>query len=407
MSRFRYTALDNQGRTTKGELEAADTDQVLRFLHTEKLIPVQIAEATAPAAPGRPGWLGKRTTKAVKNVDLVGFFQELALLLHAGLPLDRALAAIASQSPHPGIVSLVQRIRDKVRGGSSLAAAMEAQEQVFSRLQIGLVRAGESAGVLEEVLARLAEYSERSQALREQVRAALTYPLILLAVSLISVLALLTYVVPQFQVMFADAEAQLPLATQVVIFMGDGLKRYGWLLILLGAGLFLMMRRAYARPKSRLAMDGYLLQLPLLGTLLRQMETARLCRTLGTLLHNGVTLLHALNIAQEGLGNRAMAAGLSPVISGLKSGSGLAGPLAKANILPPLAIHMLQVGEESGQMDTMLFRVAELYERETDRSIKRMLALLEPALILGLGVLIGGIIMSILLAIVSINQLAM
>ena len=129
--------------------------------------------------------------------------------------------------------------------------------------------------------------------------------------------------------------------------------------------------------------------------------------TLGTLLHNGVTLLHALNIAQEGLGNRAMAAGLGPVISGLKSGSGLAGPLAKANILPPLAIHMLQVGEESGQMDTMLFRVAELYERETDRSIKRMLALLEPALILGLGVLIGGIIMSILLAIVSINQLAM
>jgi general secretion pathway protein F len=407
MSRYRYTAMDSQGRTAKGELEAADTEQVLRFLRTERLIPIQIAEAAAQKASRRVKWLGKGRDKAVRSADLVGFFQELALLLHAGLPLDRALSAIASQSPHQGLVSLVQRIRDKVRGGSSLAAAMEAQEQVFTRLQIGLIRAGESAGVLEEVLARLAEYSERTQALREQVRAALTYPLILLAVSLISVLALLTYVVPQFQTMFADAEAQLPLATQVVIFLGNGLKQYGWLLVLLGAGLFLLVRRAYAKPRSRLAMDGYLLQAPLLGTLLRQMETARLCRTLGTLVRNGVTLLSALGIAQEGLGNRAMAAGLGPVVSGLKSGSGLAGPLAKAEILPPLAIHMLQVGEESGQLDTMLFRVAELYERETDRSVKRMLSLLEPALILGLGVLIGGIIMSILLAIVSINQLAM
>lgn len=407
MSRYRYTALDDQGRTTRGELEAADTEQVLRFLRTAQLIPVQIAEATAQRASRRSKWLGKRSDKPVRSADLVAFFQELALLLHAGLPLDRALSAIAAQSPHPGIVNLIQRIRDKVRSGSSLAAAMEAQKPVFSRLQVGLVRAGESAGVLEEVLARLAEYSERSQALKEQVRAALTYPLILLGVSLISVLALLTYVVPQFQAMFADAEAQLPLATRVVIFFGNGLKQYGWLLILIGGGLFLLLRRAYTRPRSRLVMDDYLLRTPLLGTLLRQMETARLCRTLGTLVRNGITLLNALNIAQEGLGNRAMAAGLSPAIGGLKSGSGLAGPLAKAQILPPLAIHMLQVGEESGQLDTMLFRVAELYERETDRSIKRMLSLLEPVLILGLGVLIGGIIMSILVAIVSINQLAM
>jgi general secretion pathway protein F len=283
---------------------------------------------------------------------------------------------------------------------------MEAQSSVFSRFYLNMIRAGEAGGSIEVVLARLAEFMERSKALQDSVTSALIYPLILLGVSGLSVVILLTFVVPQFQQLFADAGKALPLATQVVIAVGDGFRRYWWVGLLVIVGLVLTVQQQLSRPQTRYRWDGLLLRAPLLGDLVAKVEMARFARTLGTLLGNGVSLLAALAIVKETLTNQMLASALGDVAENLKAGQGLAEPLLAAGTFPKLAIHMIRVGEETGQLQEMLLQVADTYDGEVQSTVKRLLALLEPVLILGLGVIIAGIIMSILVAILSLNDLA-
>ena len=300
---------------------------------------------------------------------------------------------------------MLQTVRDEVRGGKSLSQAIDMHRMVFSRFYVNIVRAGEAGGALGVVLTRLADTMERNKELRESVKSALIYPTILIAVAVTSVMVLLGFVVPQFQQTFAQAGKALPLPTEIVIFLGTGLRKYWWLLLIIIFATVWIARRRLRSPEVRFRWDGRLLRVPLLGDLLAKVEVARFARTLATLLGNGVTLLSGLSIIKETMTNSVLAQALDGVVTRLREGKGFGVPLAETGVYPRLATQMILVGEESGKLEEMLNRVAEVYDREVQVAVKRFLAVLEPALILGLAVLIGGIVFSILLGVMGMSEL--
>ena len=405
MPLYRYEAVDAAGDTLRDELDAASPEAAIERLRDQGLLPLAVAEAKGGWLRGGFGqpWFRKRRSLSQKSIIVLT--QQLSSLLNAGMPLDRALTILLGVAEDEQSRALLERVQEKVRGGSSLADALEAQG-VFSRFYLNMIRAGEAGGALEAVLKRLTDFLERSRALRESVTSALIYPIILLTVAALSVIILLTFVVPQFQRLFADAGKALPLATQIVIAVGDGFRHYWWVGVLVIGLIVTVVRRQLNRPESRLRWDRGLLRLPLFGDLIGKVETARMARTLGTLLGNGVSLLNALTIVRETLSNQVLIAALGEVAEQVKAGRGLADPLLDADAFPKLAVQMIRVGEETGQLQEMLLQVADTYDGEVQTAVKRMLTLLEPILILGLGVIIAGIIMSILVAILSLNQLA-
>lgn len=405
MPRYRYEAVDASGEVVRDELDAATLDAAIARLRDQGLLPLAVNEAKSGFLRGGFGQplFSKRRALSRKTIALLT--QQLASLLHAGMPLDRALTILIGVTEDEQAKPVLERVQEKVRGGSSLADALEVQG-VFSRFYLNMVRAGEAGGALDVVLKRLTEFLERSQALRETVTSALIYPIILLSVSALSVIILLTFVVPQFQRLFADAGKALPLATQIVIAVGDGFRYYWWVGAILFVLLSAVARQQLSRPESRARWDDWFLRLPLFGDLIAKVETARLSRTLGTLLGNGVSMLNALTIVRETLSNQVLAGALGEVAEHVKTGRGLADPLLEAGRFPKLAVQMIRVGEETGQLQEMLLQVADAYDGEVQTAVKRLLTLLEPALILGLGVIIAGIIMSILVAILSLNDLA-
>ena len=403
MAQFRYKAATNAGEISEGEIEARDESAALARLQSFGLIPIRIVKDSA--ATGGPSRASLFSRKRVTQDQLGALTTELATLLRSGLPLDRALEILISLSPSPHLQTLLTRIRDEVRGGAALSKAMESHPAVFSRFYVGMIRAGEAGGALGTVLARIAEFMERSKELKETVASALIYPSILVLASVTSVLLLLVFVVPQFSQMFEQSGKALPLATEIVIQAGSLLRQYWWCLPL---GAFLVWRYfawQMSRPASKAAWDARFLHLPLAGDLLTKIEVARFARTLGTLVNNGIPLLPALGVVKDTVGNSVIAHGLESARDQLQAGQGLSKPLLATGIFPPLAVHMIGVGEETGQLHEMLVRIADVYDREVSLAVKRMLALLEPVLILGLGLVIGGIIISILLAILKVNSL--
>jgi general secretion pathway protein F len=279
------------------------------------------------------------------------------------------------------------------------------QDGQFPRLYINMVRAGEAGGALDQVLDRLADYLERLSELRQTVTSALVYPSILLVVAGLSVIMLLVFVVPQFTVLFEDMGEALPLPTQIVVATGDLFRNYWWAMLVGIAAIAAALEQWLKDPAVRSRLDHRILDLPLFGELVWKMETARLCHTLATLLKNGLPLLSALTLAKEVVSNRKMAGLLSEASDELKHGRGLAGPLVRLEVLPDLALQMIRVGEESGSLDEMLAKVASIYDRETRNSVQSLLTLLEPILIIGLGIVVAGIIISILMAILGANEL--
>lgn len=405
MPRYRYEAVDAAGETLRDELEAASQEAAIERLRDQGLLPLSVVETKGGFLRVNLGQslFSKRRSLSAKAIMLLT--QQLSNLLNAGMPLDRALTILIGVTDDDPSKALIERVQEKVRGGTNLADALEAQG-AFSRFYLNMIRAGETGGALEVVLKRLTEFLERSRALRETVSSALIYPLILLSVSALSVIILLTFVVPQFQRLFADAGKALPLATQIVIAAGDGFRYYWWVGAIVIGLLTAAMRQQLRQPESRIRWDRWFLRLPLFGDLIAKVETARLTRTLGTLLGNGVSLLNALTIVRETLTNRVLAGALGEVAEQVKSGRGLADPLSESGDFPKLAVQMVRVGEETGQLQEMLLQVADTYDGEVQTAVKRLLTLLEPALILGLGVVIAAIIMSILVAILSLNDLA-
>jgi len=408
MPLYRYKAVNSAGDVAAGELDAANESEIVERLRDQGLMPMHVFAAggerslATPKSTRRRSWFAPRR---VTRDNVLGITRELATLLGAGLPLDRALEILIGLAPSPPVAILLQTLRDSVRGGKSLSQALDMHREVFSRFYVNIVRAGEAGGALGVVLNRLAETMERNKDLRESVLSALIYPTILVFVAVASIMVLLIFVVPTFQQTFAQAGKALPLPTQIVIVVGTGLRAYWWALLTFVVAAVWLFRRRLRRPEVRLRWDRRLLSWPLLGDLLAKVEVARFARTLATLLANGVTLLSGLSIVKETMTNTVLANALDGVVSRLREGKGFGRPLSETGIYPRLATQMILVGEESGRLEEMLARVADVYDREVATSIKRFLAVLEPVLILTLAVMVLGIVLSILMGIVGMSEL--
>ena len=404
---YRYKAVNSAGDIDAGELEAANESEIVDRLRDRGLMPMQVVAAAdrgiaGRQAPARRGWF---TPRRVTRTHVLSFTQELATLLKAGLPLDRALEILIGLAVVPPVAKLLQAVRDAVRGGRSLSQALDMHRDVFSRFYVNIVRAGEAGGALGTVLTRLADTMERNKELRESVKSALIYPTILVCVAVASVMILLVYVVPQFQQTFAQAGKALPLPTEIVIVAGTGLRKYWWLIVAsVVAGVWLF-RRWLSRPMVRFRWDERLLRWPLIGDVISKVEVARFARTLATLLGNGVTLLAGLSIVKDTMTNTVLAHALDGVVTRLREGKGFGRPLAETGVYPRLATQMILVGEESGQLEEMLNRVADVYDREVAMAVRRFLAVLEPVLIVGLAVMVICIVLSIWMGIIGMTEL--
>ena len=404
MPLYSYKAINSQGETEEGIKNASDQQVLLAELQAQGFMPIRIENASERT------FLGIKIAGSVIRLsqkEILLLTGELATLLDSGLPLDRSLhVLIQLTEDNDKLSKLIFQVLEKVKGGASLADSLESQAGVFSRFYLNMIRAGEMGGNLGDVLTRLAEYLERSQELKDTVTTALIYPAILLVMSLASLFVMLTFVVPQFTEMFESSGQALPVPTQIVVALAEGLQAYWWVIALLVVISSSYMKTQLADPISKKVWDGRFLAMPLFGDILLHMETANLTRTLGTLLGNGVSILKALGIVRETASNTVIASLLEDAEEQLKQGQSMSDALVDSDRFPKLAVQMIKMGEETGRLEEMLLRVATIYDKQLRTSIQRMLALLEPALIISLGLMIAGIIVSILLAILSVNDLA-
>lgn len=405
MPLFSYRAINKQGLADEGVRDAVDEQSLLLELQKQGLIPLSIGLAKDKTFLG---FKLKSATVRLSQKQIGMMTGELATLLESGLPLDRSLTILLQLTEeNPKLNKLIADVLDKVKGGKSLADSLELQSGVFSKFYLNMIRAGEMGGNLGGVLQRLADYMERSQELKDTVSTAMIYPAILLLMSLASLFVMLTFVVPQFKEMFESAGKELPVPTQIVVGLAEFLQNYWWVLLLVVISSVQYIKSQLANPARKKIWDGRFLNAPLFGEIILTMEVANFSRTFGTLLGNGVSILKSLGIVRETFTNTVLAAILEQAEEQLKSGKTLSEALSKQSLFPKLAVQMLKMGEETGRMEEMLMRVAVIYDKQLKTTIQRMLALLEPALIISLGLMIGGIIVSILLAILSVNDLAM
>lgn len=401
MPLFRYKALSAAGEPLDGQMEAATSDEVIVRLQEQGHLPIEARRADAAGAgEGMAAWFRKRD---LSDAQILQFTQQLATLLGAGQPLDRALGILLELPEAAEARKVLERVRELVRGGAPLSTALEQQHGLFSRLYVNLVRAGEAGGGLHDALKRLAEYLERSLELRGRLINALIYPAILVVLVGTSILFLMTVVVPQFENLFESLDAQLPWYTQALLWVSATVRTWWPLGIVLAVAAAFWLNRLLADPASRLGLDRRLLDTRLVGSLLARLDTARLTRTLGTLVGNGVPLLTALNLSRPVLGNRVLAQALEAATEEVKTGSGLGYALGRQKCFPRLAVQMIQVGEESGELDTMLLKVADTFDGETANAINRLMALLVPAITVIMTLVIGTIILSVLLPIYDLT----
>jgi len=394
MALFRYKALNARGEMLDGQMEAASSAEVALRLQEQGHLPVEAKLASEGG--GESAWRALFKPKPFAGQRLVQFTQQLATLLAAGQPLDRALSILLELPEDEVARRTISDIRDAVRGGASLSTALDRQHGAFNRLFVNMVRAGEAGGNLHETLQRLAEYLERARALQARVINALVYPAILLAMVGLSLLFLLGYVVPQFSAMYDSLDADLPWFSQLVLGLGVFVRDWWIVLLAIPVLALLWLDRKRRDPAFMLAFDGWLLQRKLAGALAAKLDTARLARTLGTLLRNGVPLLSALGIARNVLDNRVLANDVDAAVEEVKNGIGLSAALSKGKRFPRLALQMIQVGEESGALDAMLLKTADTFEQETSVAMDRLLAALVPAVTLVLATVVGMVILAVL-----------
>jgi general secretion pathway protein F len=401
MPLFRYKALSNAGEPLDGQMEAANADEVIVRLQDLGHLPVEARRADAGGEGLSLAALGRR--KELDDAQVLQFTQQLATLLGAGQPLDRALGILLELPESGEARKVIERIREAVRGGAPLSTALEQQHGLFSRLYVALVRAGEAGGGLQDALKRLAEYQTRARDLRNQVLVSLIYPAILAVMITLSVVAVLWFVVPQIGEMFVGMNVEVPWYTQVVLFASDVVVKGWWVFLLAAIGGLAVLANLWGKPGFRRGLDERLLRWRVTGTLVARYETARLARTVGTLLANGVPLLAALNLGRNVLSNRVLAEALDAASAEVKTGSGLGYALGRQKVYPRLAVQMVQVGEESGELDSMLLQVADTFDVETRNALQKLVALLLPTLTIVMTAVIGLIMISILLPILDLT----
>ncbi len=404
MGTFRYIATDPAARTIEGSVEAADERTVVGELRRGGYYPIRIEQHDTQESNSVLGRV-RAFARWPTQHDVLNFTQQFHSLLEAGLEVDRSLAILSELAESRRMREIIRAILSDVQGGRSLADSLAKHPKIFSRLYVHMVKAGEAGGVVELVLGRLAAFMESAKAIRDEILSALLYPSLVMTVGAGAVVVLLNFVIPRFATMFAESGDLLPPSTRLLLAISAFTTDYWW--VLLGvSGLAVVGVHGYIQTETGRGMwDRVKLRLPVFGRLIREREVARFARMLGTLLQSGVPVLIALGIVTETVTNVVLAQALPRVRDGVKRGEGIAGPLKACGIFPPLAVHMATVGEEVGRLEEMLLRVADVYDTHVKTSIKRLLSLVEPVMILSLGVIVGFIVVSMLLAIFSMSDL--
>jgi general secretion pathway protein F len=398
---FAYRAADRRGQRVDGVMEAPDARAVIERLHREAYFPVKVT----PQAERR-AWRDFNLSRGIRARDLLALTQQLATLVEAGLPLDRALSILEELAPNPRVKAVVADLLHSVRGGSSLSDALAKHHpRPFSRLYINMVRAGEKGGVLEATLRRLAEFQEARQAFTEAIVSALIYPVVISTVGAGAIVFLMTFVIPRFATIFADMGQAIPLPTQILLSTSLILQSYWWVGVLVLVGAILGWRLWTGTAEGRLQWDRLLLGVPLVGALLIKVETARFARTFGTMLRSGVPVLGALAVVGDIMTNQIVGRAVHRLSDTVKRGGTVAAAMQEHTPFPALAIHMVRVGEETGRLEDMLLKTAETVEGEVRSELRRVIGLLEPAIILAMGVVVAFIVVAMLLAIFSINEI--
>ena len=407
MTVYTYKATDKNGKYVEGDISASDYKAAIQQIRKLNYFPVKVSEGKGSSkfsfgmTLSRPSWGSPIPLK-----DLMTLTQQLATLVDSGLTLDDGLSTLVKLSETEKTRSVLADIRKQVHAGSSFADALAEHPKVFSKLYVNMIRAGEAGGILGEALSRLALFMEKSVELKNSIRSAMVYPAILTLVGGTAVIVLITFVIPQFSKLFEEMGAALPLPTQIMLGLSSLIIDY-WPALILGLAGFIAAFNLYLRTNSgRLKWDGMLLKLPLFGPLIQKIEVSRFSLTLATLLKSGVPILQAMGIVRSILINRVISDSIIVIQQALKKGQGLSGPLQKAGVFPPMAVHMITVGETSGALDKMLTKVSNTYDKEVEQSIKQVISLIEPMMILFMAVVIGFIVVSMLLAIFSANDIA-
>ncbi len=406
MGTFQYTATDHTAKIIQGSMDAADERAVVTWLQANGYYPIKIGR-TGAVVEAKPGLarLPSRFAKGPSVQDVLAFTQQLATLLEAGMELDRSLAILLDLTDNQRFRSILRGVLADIQAGSSFADSLAKHPRLFSRLYVNMVKAGEASGVLEVILSRLAGFMERSKTIRDEITSALIYPILLLLVGGGAVVVMMNFVIPRFAQIFADTKQLMPLPTRMLLAISTFTTGYWWVFVGLIIFGWVGLRAYLQTEQGKMQWDQWKLALPLLGGLIQEIEVSRFARTFGTLLQSGVPVLAAVSIVKETVTNRVIAGAMSRLQEGVKRGEGISGPLRATGAFPSFSIHMARVGEETGKLEEMLIKVADTYDDRVRRTVKRLTSLLEPVLILSLGLIVGFIVMSMLLAIFSINEL--
>ncbi|MBL7084983.1 MAG: type II secretion system F family protein [Candidatus Omnitrophica bacterium] len=398
MPDFKYVAKDAQGKTVTASLEAKDKTSLVELLRKRGLIIISVEEA-------KGGALKAQANIKIKMEDLVIFSRQLATMVDSGIPLVQALDVLAEQIEKSGFRGVVASLRDNIETGSSLSEALSRHPRIFSTLFINMVRAGESSGMLDDILERLADYLEKSSALQQKVKSSFIYPGLVMTMAVLITSILVFKVVPTFEGIFDSLGGELPMITQMLISFSNFAKRSAPLLL---GGIFLIgviFSRAIRTEKGRMRLDKTMLHLPIVGILLRKVAIARFSRTLSTLVKSGVPILNSLEIVARTAGNKVIEVAVEQVRTSIREGENIAEPLTRSGVFPPMVTRMIGVGEQTGELEKMLGKIADFYEEQVDVAVNGLTSLIEPIIIVFLGVVVGGIVTAMFLPIFKITEL--
>jgi type IV pilus assembly protein PilC len=390
MPQYTYTARAVNGELKSATIDAPSRDDVIKQLRQLKLNVVKIDEGTANR---------KKRGGSIKMRDVVIFTRQFSTMINAGLPLVQALDILATQSENPALKDVTRQVVFDVESGNTLADAMRKHPRAFSDLYVNMVAAGEAGGILDTILMRLAVFMEKNDALVRKVKGAMIYPGVIISVAAIAITVLLIFVIPTFENMFASVNLALPLPTRIVIGISRGLKSYWYIVLGAAMGIYFAIRNYYRTAGGKLTIDKLLLKMPVLGDVLRKSAVSRFTRTLGTLISSGVSILDGLEITAKTSGNRVIQDAIMESRSSIAGGDTIAAPLKKSAVFPPMVISMIAVGEQTGGLDEMLTKIADFYDEEVDAAVSGLLALMEPLMIVFLGVVVGGMVVAMYLPI--------
>jgi len=403
METFSYEATTKKGGMVSGTIEAVNERLAVDRLQERGYYPLKINRARKQRIPISD--LLSFLQNRVRERDIMTFTYQLGVLLDAGFPLERALSVLSDLAEKKALKDLLKEILSLVRGGKSFSDSLSRFPSVFPLFYVNMIKSGEAGGFLEDTISRMAVYLENSQALKEEIRSAIIYPLVLSVVGGAAVVVLLTFVVPKFTTIFSDLGETLPLPTVILLTVSNSLRNYWWIIFIFLTGGFFALRHYIKSENGRRLWDKLKFKIPMFGKLYRETIVSRFSRTMGTLLGSGVPILNALQIVKGTLESDKMSETISSVREGVRRGKGISEPLKNSDIFPSIAVHMITVGEETGKLDEMLIKIADRFDLEIRTTVKRLLSLLEPALILLMGIIIGFIVIAMLMAIFSINEL--